>query len=59
MRWCKGVDNSNWTSGLNKSKVALDVKLEAWISPSSTRCETSGLDKSKVALGVRIHHEMV
>jgi hypothetical protein len=39
------LNNSNWTSGLDKSKVALGV--------------TSGLEKFKVALGVRLHHEMV
>jgi hypothetical protein len=52
------LNNSNWTSVLDKSKGAL-----GWTSGLDTSkgalVWTAGLDKSKVALGVRLYYEML
>ena len=53
-----GVDNSKWPSDLDRSKVALGVRLHHEVGVDNFK-RTSDLDRSKVALGVRLHWTFV
>jgi hypothetical protein len=54
MRWCRGVDNSKWTSDLDRSKMALDVRLHC-------RCGqvdyTKTMDKDGRFLRLSMHRQ--